>query len=135
MKTAYLYRNIPTSAGTFGIFIIPEANWCCMSLENPWEDNARNESCIPAGEYICQFMQSARFGCKMYQVQNVSGRFGILFHAFNFVIETDGCIGLGEKIGYINGKKCLIDSRDAMMKFEGFMLGERFKLVIKWMAE
>jgi hypothetical protein len=132
MKTAYLYRNTSTKAGTFGIFAVPEVSWCCFSLEPPWENNTPFDSCIPAGEYVCYFTKSPRFDRRLYQVFEVTGITGIRIHPFNFVSETDGCIGLGEKICYINGKKCLVDPRSTIRKLHEIMAGERFKLEIKW---
>ena len=62
----------------------------------------------------------------------LSFRYGILFHSLNFVHETEGCIGIGEKIGYIGQERAILDSKSAMALFmDELKEVEEFKLRIK----
>lgn len=96
-------------AGTFGVLSVGvlgsdgavvswQPRW--VTLEPPWRDNHRwdgvleHVSCIPEGEYKCVEVKSPKFG-RTYEVMDVPGRSDILFHAFNKVDETHGCIGVG----------------------------------------
>ena len=64
-------------------------------LERPWQDNQRQVSCIPAGQYICKRVQSPKFG-DTFEVTNVPGRSAILFHSGNITEDSQGCIIVGE---------------------------------------
>ena len=64
------------------------------TLENPWEDNEPYISCIPAGEYHCERVNSPRFG-NTFQILEVPDRTHILFHWGNYEKDTLGCILLG----------------------------------------
>ena len=73
----------------------------CMTLEPPWKDNKPFESCIPAGEYIVKPRYTASRGHHLI-VTAVPNRTYILFHAFNFVTQSNGCIAPGEYFAKIN---------------------------------
>ncbi len=77
----------------------------CRTLELPWRDNKRNESCIPDGPYKVvkrtygQYFQAyqRRWGHKFsMEVANVEGRGDILIHTGNSMKDTRGCIIIGE---------------------------------------
>ena len=82
------------------------------SLELPDRDNEVNKSCIPAGTYYLVKNYSPRFG-HGYRVTMVTGRSQILIHAGNTVIDTRGCILLGEETGVLTstGKEAVLVSR------------------------
>lgn len=88
-----LTRKSTSDDGTFGILNV-DNRFACMTLELPDKYNQRNISCIPAGKYSIVPHQSPRFG-KVYKVLNVPNRGDILFHAGNFLEDTEGCILLG----------------------------------------
>lgn len=52
----------------------------CVTLELPWKDNKRNESCIPAGEYLVKLRYSEKYGNHLI-VMGVKDRDYILIHA------------------------------------------------------
>jgi len=67
-----------------------------FTLENPWQSNRRNISCIPYGTYECCAFSGMKY-TDVYKVLNVPNRDGILFHRGNYERDTRGCIlpGLG----------------------------------------
>lgn len=97
-----------------------------LTLELPWLDNKPKISCIPTGEYICKKTISQKAG-RTYEVTNVPGRSGILFHAGNEPKDTEGCILLGERLvlpDFISG------SRNAVEKFLEEVTVAQFNLKI-----
>lgn len=86
-----------TKHGTFGVLTYTSPGGLipiCLTLEDPWLDNMPNISCIPSGLYICRRTESPKFG-EVYEVTNVVGRVGVLFHKGNTMHDTQGCILLG----------------------------------------
>ena len=126
--------RIPRSATVpqLGIFCI-EGNPQFLTLELPWRGNETNISCIPEGEYTCKRAKNrTTMGGKLipdtFEVTNVVGRSGILFHVANSVKDLRGCIGIGQTIldsDYIAG------SQDAFADFVKAFTGiQEFKLNI-----
>ena len=80
----------------------------CKSLELPWKDNKRRESCIPEGVYKAQRHISPNFG-KSIWIRDVPDRSEILMHVGNFIAsampdpESDGCPLVGEQFMDISG--------------------------------
>ena len=104
---------------TLGFLHIQTTNlvWRCKTLELPWLNNKPQISCIPAGKYVCRRLVSSKFG-ETFQVCDVPGRVGILFHAGNSAPrDTRGCIllGIGSEISGNNAY--LLASRAAMKTF------------------
>lgn len=84
----------------------------CKTLELPWRDNQKGISCIPAGEYKLSPYPSSRFG-EVYIVNDVPNRTGILIHTGNTASDIQGCILVGDSYGKLNGKKAVLNSRQA----------------------
>lgn len=124
--------------GTFGKLKCGE--FSCYTLELPWRHNDPDISCIPTGIYKCVWNKSTRFKKNMYEVLNVKDRAGIRIHAANlggdkalgFRSQINGCISLGEKIGFIEGQKALLVSVSAIRRFETIMDGKPFELEISY---
>lgn len=79
---------------TFGVLLedgVPFAT----TLELPWRANEPERSCIPAGSYVCQRVQSPKFG-ETFEVTHVPNRSHILLHKGNVAGDTLGCILIGE---------------------------------------
>jgi len=74
----------------------------CKTLELPWLNNKRNESCIPLGNYKVVARQSARYN-KHYHIEDVPGRSFVLIHIGNYYTQTKGCILVGKSVSDING--------------------------------
>ena len=100
-----------------------------MALECPERLNIPNESCIPAGVYTCNLVESPHFGLQ-YQVTNVTGRTHILFHSGNVADDTDGCILLGLSAAYLGSNRAVLNSADAIGLFKQKLESKPFKLII-----
>jgi len=96
MKSVVIQR-MKTSNGTMGILTI-ENKPVCVTLERPWLDNQVDISCIPAGIYVCERIESPKYGTT-YRVNDVPGRTKILFHHGNWIHESKGCILTGTSFG------------------------------------
>ena len=134
MTDAFLHRLDSSDEGTFGKFVAGRLR--LISGELPWRDNASNVSCIPAGTYRCLFTPSLRFRRSLYLVDGVAGRGGIRFHSANLMgaapyrSQLNGCIALGQKLGWIDGQKALLVSAPAIRRFEEHFAGRPFTLEI-----
>lgn len=114
-----LIRKAHNSLGTKGILEVPGLTTHLFTIENPWLDNKKTDSCIPTGTYICKPVISPRFG-KTIEVTGVPNRSHILFHAGNSPDDTDGCILLGlndtkgDRMWISNSKAAVIDFLNAV---------------------
>ena len=98
MINLLLIRDTFTENSTIGELFINGERFC-DTLENPWLDNQRNISCIPAGEYPVRLRYPRESATREYLhllVQDVPNRDYILFHRGNFPKDTSGCILLGQ---------------------------------------
>ncbi len=135
MRTVYLFRARFSNICTIGVMIIGASVF--WTLELPWRNNKRNNSCIPEGTYDCAYMPRSSSGKyrSVYHVRGVEGRSGILIHNGNLAAHTKGCILLGSKAGRLMGEPAVLASRTAMKDFVRKMNKEPFKLrVIKWIG-
>lgn len=130
MKLLNIKRIYMLKEETFGIIDF-EGLPFALTLELPWRDNRRDESCIPKGEYICRMKISPNFGTT-YEILDVPNRSDILFHKGNTVGETKGCILLGEEFGYVAGNIGVLASGKAFSEFMQRVHNEdQFKLIIE----
>ena len=85
------------------------------TIELPWRDNKRRESCIPEGIYIIVPRTSTKYG-NHFEIKNVKDRDAILIHIANFARELLGCIapGLSHKDIDKDGNLDNVSSRIAM---------------------
>ena len=67
-----------------------------VTLEDPWDNNIPEISCIPAATYICRRVQSPHFG-ETFEICDVPNRTHILFHKGNNATDTRGCVLVAEK--------------------------------------
>lgn len=97
------------------------------TLELEWKDNAKGESCIPAGSYPMRYTMSNRFKRMMWGVDDVPDRAGIRFHAGNYagdkLSDSDGCILPVQQWSDINGDGVIdgTGSKKALEAFEGLL--------------
>lgn len=108
--------------GTFGVLKINKSVFC-VTLEPPDRCNQPNRSCIPAQQYSCRRIQSARYG-STFQVTNVPGRSQILFHAGNIAENTEGCILLGQFFGKLKADRAVLNSGATFKAFLALMVNE-----------
>jgi hypothetical protein len=73
-----------------------------------------NHTAIPYGVYRVLKTPSERFGCNMWELQNVPGFKGIRIHIGNTPADTSGCILLGLK----REKDKILQSTAAIAEFE-----------------
>jgi len=122
MKYFTLKRVVYNQHGTFGVLIDDEGIPFALTLENPWEDNRRNISCIPANQYVCKRVLSPKFG-DTFEITNVEDRSHILFHKGNTSKDTNGCILIGEQFEDINGVPGIAHSGKGYKEFMDKLLG------------
>lgn len=130
-----LERHETSDQGTFGRLLAP--NLTLFTGELPWRNNKSDVSCIPEGLYRGLWTYSNRFKRKMYLIEPVEDRAGIRIHSANlmgakppFKSQLNGCIALGEKLGWIDGQKAVLLSAPAVRKFEALMKGRMFLLEV-----
>lgn len=129
IKTIDILRVGQSPFGTFGVMREGQTPFA-LTLERPWEDNAPNRSCVPAGVYLCEAYDSPKFG-PTYRVLDVPGREGILFHTGNRLRDTLGCILVGEEFALDGERPFLARSRDGFHEFLQRVKGnQRFSLRI-----
>ena len=102
----------------------------CHTVERPWLNNARNESCIPAGEYVVKLTNSPRFGVT-YEAKDVPSRTHILFHKGNSIDDSLGCILPVSTIDVFKGKIGGLSSGRAYTQMMNHLNGESFNLTIE----
>ncbi len=120
MKEVQLIRSESSEQGTFGAL----AGMGIWIAEPPDRGNLVGRSCIPAGEYLCHWQKSPRYGW-CYQVCDVPGRTRILIHPGNLAgdkekglkTHTLGCLLPGKRLGRltVRGKnqRAVLNSRTA----------------------
>lgn len=130
MKTAFLLRDEVRDDSVRGILAAGGAFF--HVIERPWQNNKRNESCIPAGEYHTTFLPRSASGKyrQVYHLQSVPGRSGILIHNGNVVAHSRGCLIIGLRRGTLAGKAAVLNSRTALHQLYQVMGPEPFKLTI-----
>ena len=132
-----LLRFKSSDEGTFSMLMI-DGRFFCYTAELPWRGNKTAVSCIPAGRYECEMVDSPKYG-RVYGVKAVPGRSHILIHAGNWAGDTskgyksnsNGCILLGSSVGEISGQEGVASSRFTLGKFEKFLNSQPFILQVQ----
>jgi Family of unknown function (DUF5675) len=140
VQTAKLERFPSTDEGTFGLLTYGAE--VTRTLELPWRENRKNESCIPAGVYTVAWLYSPKFGF-CYGVTGVPGRGNILIHAANFAgdvtkgfqSQLHGCIAPYTRDGKIRNSSGVMQragllSRPALLKLQAWGDTKPFQLEI-----
>lgn len=126
-----LKRISESPSETFGVLINAETGLpICVTLELPFLQNRQNVSAIPTGTYVCKSYSSKNHN-EVYQITNVPGRSGILFHKGNTVTNILGCILVGSEYGNIGSKPAVLNSAKAMQKLKAVVLQNPFILTVK----
>ena len=79
-----------------------ELLFSCVTLERGWNNNERNISCVPKGEYKAVFEYSNKFKTSLWELKNVPNRSECKFHSSNYWYQLNGCIALGLQVLDIN---------------------------------
>ena len=115
-KNFRLIRVAYIPDGTFGV-LLDEGVPFCVTLERPWLENKKRISCIPHGYYLCERVQSPKFG-DTFEVKDVPERSHILFHKGNLSEDTHGCIIVGERYDPLGDKNAVLSSGKAFIEFK-----------------
>lgn len=100
-----------------------------VTLELPWRDNKKGESCIPIGTYTCRRVCSPKLG-ETFEICDVPDRSQILIHRGNYYKDTRGCVLLGESVNI--GTESICDSKKAFQRFMKCLEGvEEFNLIVR----
>jgi hypothetical protein len=137
MNRVVLQRLHSDDQGTFGELTIPGTT--LVTLELPWRDNARNKSCIPAGEYVVRWSLSPRLKKYTYEITHVPGRGGIRIHAGNFAGDRDkglrsdslGCPLMGMRRGVLHGQRAVLASANAVTRLASALGRKSFLLEVR----
>jgi len=137
MDTVKILRLDKGDQGVFGKIIYK--SFTRFTGELPDKDNVIGLSCIPTGLYEVYWARSNRLKKNTYRFRDVKGRTGVLIHSANlmgdklkgYIAQLEGCVALGEYIGYINKQKAILVSRPAVSAFEALMQYKPFMLEIK----
>lgn len=143
MVRAILSRFDRGDQGTFGRIFVPGLT--LFTGELPWRNNVASVSCIPPGPdsdsvvYRVEWTWSPRFRRMMYALLGTDPRAGIRKHPANLMgdasrglrCQLNGCIALGEKLGWIEGQKALLLSAPAVRRFEYYMERKSFELEVR----
>ena len=121
--------------GTFGRLYAP-GGFRRYTGELPERGNAPNVSRILAGKYRAEWTYSPRFRRFMYILLGTAPRTGIRAHSANFMgddmkgyrRQLNGCLALGERLGWMGGQKALLLSAPAVREFEMTMQRQPFEL-------
>lgn len=126
-----LKRHTWVEAGIFGDLHDGERKWAC-TLEHSYGSGIEWNPKLPAGLYECVRGMHQLKGMvapfETFEVTNVPGHSGILFHVGNFNDDSEGCILLGR---YVMGNM-LMQSRMTFLEFMKEMEGiDSFPLTVE----
>jgi len=88
---------------TVGYVWDTESPFKAWSVENPWEYNQRNVSCIPEGYYNIEYVEGLSKKEAEWVILDVPERSHIEFHVANTADDVQGCIGLGRNLHFFSG--------------------------------
>ena len=125
-----LRRALSDEQGTIGVVLLDD-DLLCYSIELPWRFNARQISCIPAGEYRMVYTMSPRLRIRTYEILGVPSRDGIRVHSGNLAGDkirgwdshSLGCPLFGDNVGTLKNQagrqqRAVLLSRSAISKLE-----------------
>ena len=117
-----IIRIHSSKVGTFGVLLI-NGMPIGVTGEQDWEDNKKSVSCIPAGQYLCERVNTPLHG-DTFEVTAVPGRSAILFHKGNLPLEhSQGCILVAEQFEQLNGKEAVLQSAKGYGEFMEKLVG------------
>ena len=123
-----LIRVSYNAYGTFGV-LLKDGVPMCVTLEDPWNYNKKNISCVPTGSYECIPHNGHRYK-DTWVLKGVPKRTAILFHIGNTQKDTEGCILVGQRFGTLDEQPAILGSKPAMAILRE-VLPNSFKITIK----
>lgn len=134
---ATLVRKYYRSDGIFGELYDAMGDFICVTLEHAYQDGSGWGPKVAIGVYDCVLADpTEKIPYQAYELQNVpdfQGQpvTGIKIHILNTNAESEGCIGLGEKISQWDAVDAITNSRAAFEKFMALQKGyTQFRLTI-----
>lgn len=132
-----LSRKLYRSDGIFGELLGPKREFLCVTLEHAYSMKEVFYPKVPKGTYQCtrgvHRLERMESSFVTFEVMDVPGRTGILFHVGNYNDESQGCILLGKQMGNkSNGGKMIMSSHHAFTDFLRLLEGlESFELTVE----
>lgn len=124
MRRVELIRVEQTEEATIGVLVV-DGESICWTLEEPWRQNKQNVSCIPIGRYPLVLEYSPSKRQKLWTIKDVPDRSYVRIHRGNTVDDTEGCPLTGSTPGVLNGKRAVLGSRKAFIRFMSGMADEK----------
>ena len=122
MKLARLIRIEKTQDGILGTLVIDD-RFQCLTME-------RDDTFLKQGQYHCQRFHGAKYA-DTFEIC-VPGHTAVLFHPGNTEDDSQGCVLTGQKVGYVSGKRAVLESKVAFEQFMARMGDDQcFKLFIE----
>ncbi len=101
--------------GTFGAVVL-DGKALCVSLEEHADRNLP-DTAIPEGEYVAFRRYSPKHKYDVWQLRAVPGRTYIQIHSGNTILDTEGCIMLGQYWGKLKGNRAILNSGETFKLF------------------
>ena len=111
MKRVRIARVENSEQGLVGVLLI-DGKADCFTLQ---PDPTDKHFSIPSGCYLCKRFHGYKYKDTFEII--VRGHKDLLFHPLNTEDQTEGCIGLGEEIGELDGKRAILSSGRAFSDF------------------
>jgi hypothetical protein len=111
MKKLNLIRVETSEQGLIGVLLV-DGVIECFTLQPDLTDKHFS---ISAGHYRCKRFHGTKYPDTFEIV--VPGHTALLFHILNLEDQSEGCIGLGESVGYLDGKRAILASGIAFAEF------------------
>lgn len=89
--------------------------YCCYIMEDVIRegDKLYGKTAIPRGVYNFVVTMSNRFKRLLPLIEGVEGFSGVRIHPGNTSQDTEGCLLPGLRLGSVDGKRAVLDSRQA----------------------
>jgi hypothetical protein len=134
MKRLLLMRLEKLDDRTLGRLILfngVEIEATFTTLELPWKNNEKNESCILSGYYTVEPRTSPKYGDHLL-VNNTAPRDLILLHVGNAPKDTQGCILIGTGFGDFDkdGRREITESKRAVRRLTELVTGESELIIL-----
>lgn len=135
---ALILRAPSSDHGVFGM--MRAGSFSSYSGELPDRQNRPMLSCVLAGFFDVIWTFSPHLQRETYRLVDVPERSGVLKHSANLMgdvvlglkAQLNGCIALGERLGWIGAQRALLLSKPAVRRFEDYMGRKPFRLEIRW---
>lgn len=125
-----LHRTYKKSA-TLAELLLPSGK-IIRTIERPWLNNKRRVSCYPEGIYLVKWLPRSASGKykRVWHVQKVPNRSGILFHGGNLVKHSLGCTIVGLRHGKLGNELAVLSSKLGLNEMRKELGGKDFILMV-----